>query len=151
MNLGKCFFGVSLALGLTAHVAADELRNPDGFNTPQDHVIKRAQVEAFARVGVNATFVCTSTRKSCTEKDGPFDKDGRLKAEGKVERVSYGRTDGEKVAGFQMQKTYERVIKQMGGRLAAAMFGQNEGAGFMRQVHLIELKAKEMDPCEHLV
>lgn len=140
MKLGKCVFGVMLALGLIAHAAADELRNPDGFNTPQDHVIKRSQVEDFAQVGPNATFVCTSTSKSCTEKDGPFDKNGQLKAEGKVESVTYGRADGKDVSGLQLQRSYERVIKQMGGRLVAVMFGQSEKTGQMRQVYLIELK-----------
>ncbi|OAD40039.1 hypothetical protein LPB72_17830 [Hydrogenophaga crassostreae] len=129
-----------LVLGLTAHVAAGELRNPDGFNTPQDHVIKRSQVEDFAQVGPNATFVCTSTSKSCTEKDGPFDKNGQLKAEGKVESVAYGRADSKDVSGLQLQRTYERVIKQMGGRLVAVMLGQSEKTGQMRQVHLIERK-----------
>ena len=140
MKSGKYLCGAMLVLGLIAHAAAEALRNPDGFNTPQDHVIKRSQVEDFARVGPNATFVCTSTGKNCTEKDGPFDKNGQLKAEGKVESVAYGRADGKGVSGLQLQRTYERLIKQMGGRLVAVMFGQSERTGQMRQVYLIERK-----------
>lgn len=143
MKAGKYLFVTLLVLGLTAHAAVNELRNPDGFYTPKDHVIKDSQIKEFSQLSVGMAFVCGPESKFCTEKDGPFDADGRLKAEGKLESTVYGRADGKGVAGLQLHRAYERVIKQMGGRLVATMFGHSEKTGRMKQVYLIDFKGQK--------
>ena len=77
MKAGKYLFVPLLMLGLTAQAAANELRNPDGFNTPKDHVIKDSQIEEYSQLSVGMAFVCGPEGKFCNEKDGPFDADGR--------------------------------------------------------------------------
>lgn len=125
-------------LVMAAPVFAAELKNPEGFSTPEGYVLERSDVFEFQPFLDKDTYVCTAAKKPCGTKDFGFDAIGHIRIEGKLETAWYTKARGGPVAGYLLQRNYERVVGQAGGRLAATMVGHSEQRGWMKQVHLIE-------------
>lgn len=133
--------GLGFALvgfGAAAVGWAQPAQNPPGFNAPDGHGPEKSQSQAFARYQDGDTYVCMPQKKRCTGKDVGFDDAGKAVAEGPMVVTDYKRNDGSRLEGLLLQRNYERVIREMGGHLHAVMFGQDEGRGFMKQVHLLD-------------
>ena len=124
-----------LALSLS-HVSAAE--NPDGFNAPNEHKIHSSKRTDFARIDDANRYLCENKSRVCSPKDGGFDSKGVLNVEGRLETAQYKRIDGKTVEGLSLQRNYERVIRQMNGRLVGEMDGHSVDRGWMKQVFLIE-------------
>ena len=135
-SLCRALFLALMLAWLPAH--AVEGKNPEGFNTPDGYQIERSQNAEFQKIADSDRYICVASKKPCTVADGGFDEAGRLKLEGKTESVWYGKSGGGPVAGLLLQRNYERVLQEMGGRLVATMVGQDEGRGWMKQVLLVE-------------
>jgi OmpA-OmpF porin, OOP family len=124
---------------LLSNVAhAEELKNPDGFNTPLGYALSASNIEEYGLYSRIDNYECLPKLVLCTQKDQIFDERGYPRIEGKLEKTTYTRSDGKAVEGFLIQKNYEDTIKQMGGRLFAVMNGEDVRRGQMHHIHLIE-------------
>lgn len=128
----------ALSVAFCNMALADSLKNPDGFNTPTDHVIATSSVEEFGLYTKGDPFECLPKKAICASLEQVFKANGYPAIEGKIEETTYKRSDGKNIAGFLMQKNYERVIKEMGGRPYAEMNGEDVSRGYMHHIHLIE-------------
>lgn len=136
MNFRSLYIA-ALAL-FTVAASAGSAGNPDGFNTPSEHAISTSKTEDFGVYTKNDAFICLSKKITCGPKDQVFDENGYPRIDGKIEYVTYTRQDGKHISGFLIQKNYERVIAEMGGRLWAEMNGEDVGRGYMLHIHLLE-------------
>ena len=123
---------------LTVLAHAQPAQNPPGFNAPDGHAPDKSQSQAFSRYKDGDIYLCLPQKKPCTDKDPGFDAKGYAVAEGAMVTTAYRRSDGQRIEGLLLQRNYERVIREMGGRLQAVMSGQSEDRGQMKQVHLLE-------------
>lgn len=137
MNFRPAFLAVQGCL-VAASALAQPAQNPPGFNTPDGHFPEKSQTQAFGKYQDGDIYLCLPQKKRCTDRDAGFDAKGHAVAEGPVVSTSYKRSDGQRVEGLLLQRNYERVIREMGGRLQAVMMGQDEGRGYMKQVHLLD-------------
>ena len=127
-----------LSFLLVSTAVAQPAQNPPGFNAPEGHVPEKTDKQAFGRYEHINSYICHPQKQKCTEKDPGFDARGYPVAEGDMVTTSYKRSDGKNIEGLLMQRNYERVIREMGGRLMASMLGHDEGRGWMKQVHLLD-------------
>lgn len=123
---------------VAATAFAQPAPNPPGFNAPDGHFPEKSQTQAFGKYLDRNTYLCLPLKKPCTDRDPGYDTKGILVAEGPMVTTSYKRSDGQRIEGLLLQRNYERVIREMGGRLQAVMMGQDEGRGYMKQVHLLD-------------
>lgn len=137
MNLRPTLLVLQACL-VAATAFAQPAQNPPGFNAPDGHYPERTNSLSFGRYEKHDTFICQPQKKKCTEQDPGFTAKGTAAAEGPMVTTTYKRSDGKNIEGLNMQRNYERVIREMGGRLLAVMQGHDPGRGYMRQAHLLE-------------
>jgi hypothetical protein len=137
MNLRPTLLALQACL-VAATAFAQPAQNPPGFTAPDGHYPEKTDSLSFGLYEKHDTFICQPQKKKCSEQDPGFTAKGTAAAEGPMVTTAYKRSDGQKIEGLNMQRNYERVVREMGGRLLAVMQGHDPGRGYMRQVHLLE-------------
>lgn len=129
------------ALVIAVLPMAAAAQNPEGFNTPDGYSVYRPVNESFGLFTDTNAYDCPDGKswRKCGPGDHPlFEESGRPRMEGRIERVVY-RADGNgQSGGYLLQRNYERVIGQMGGKLIARMRGHSERRGMMRHLYALD-------------
>lgn len=95
---------------------AQESKGHSLFPTPEGFVIREVKPPKFGIFDNNESkYFCD--KQPCTKKaDSAFNDAGQISAEGTITKIIYKTTDKKSFSSLQIIKSYENVIKQLGGK-----------------------------------